>query len=99
MGLLFAAKACFDVREAPAFWGRTQLAGNLTDEVNIQLLKTAFTHLLKTKGDLKEIEISNEVEELIAFVSTHPAYPTRQANLIRIAKFTKHNLGSTGRPT
>ena len=99
MGLLFAAKACFDVREAPAFWGRTQLAGNLTDEVNIQLLKTAFTHLLNIKGDLKEIEISNEVEELFAFVSNHPAAPTRQANLIRIAKVTKYNLGCTGRPT
>ena len=40
MGLLFAAKACFDVREAPAFWGVMQLMA----EVKIQYLETASTY-------------------------------------------------------
>ena len=46
VGLLFAAKACFDVREAPAFWGVMQLIA----EVKIQHLQTASTYRLTNKG-------------------------------------------------
>jgi len=61
VGLLFAAKACFDVREAPAFWGVMQLIAEAEDE------------------GLEDLDL--EAVEILAFASTHPAHPTRQANL------------------
>jgi len=56
-----AAKACFDVREAPAFWGVMQLIAEAEDE------------------GLEDLDL--EAVEILAFASTHPAHPTRQANL------------------
>ena len=77
MGLLFAAKACFDVREAPALWGIMQLIA----EVKTQLLKTASTQLL-TKAD-EGLDVDEDLG--FDFGSTHPADQKRQENLIRLA--------------
>ena len=82
VGLLFAAKACFDVREAPAFWGVMQLMA----EVKIQHLETASTYIdLKIKAEDKTLEdLDLETAEILAFASTHPADLKRQANLTRL---------------
>ena len=97
MGLLFAAKACFDVREAPAFWGVMQLMA----EVKIQLLQTASTYIdLQIKAEDETLEdLDLETAEILAFASTHPADLKRQANFIRISYIHKTNLASTDKPT
>ena len=83
VGLLFAAKACFDVREAPAFWGVMQLMA----EVKFQHLETASTYIdLQIKAEDETLEdLDLETAEILAFASTHPADLKRQANFIRIA--------------
>ena len=82
MGLLFAAKACFDVREAPAFWGVMQLMA----EVKIQHLETASTYIdLQIRAEDVTLEdLDLETAEILAFASTHPADLKRQANLTRL---------------
>ena len=87
MGLLFAAKACFDVREAPAFWGVMQLMA----EVKIQHLETASTYSdLQIKAEDETLEdLDLETAEILAFASTHPADLKRQANIIRISYIEK----------
>ena len=97
VGLLFAAKACFDVREAPAFWGVMQLMA----EVKIQHLETASTYIdLQIKAEDETLEdLDLETAEILAFASTHPADLKRQANFIRISYIHKTNLTCTDKPT
>lgn len=67
VGLVLAAKACFDVREAPAFWGRLEM-----DEEVEEIVKD---------GNIDE-EMFREVDKLTSYASTHPANITRQEDLM-----------------
>ena len=75
VGLQFAAKACFDVREAPALWGLMELIA--------EVYLTA-TYNLKEEGHLNcctqdPIEVDTDLE----FLSTHPVHPTRYPKITK----------------
>lgn len=71
IGLVMAAKACFDIREGPAFWKMQ----NVFTEI-----ESVLTEYLDYEGDI-DLEVMEAVNEITGYLSTHPADGQRQQDL------------------
>ena len=73
VGLQMAAKACFDVREAPALWGMMELLSEVGSQDDV--------------GDIDSGPLQDpmETDADMEFVSTHPCHSTRQVGITPIS--------------